>query len=314
MVSQRGGGKKINVEGTHVGYFPQRERGWLLEGISATADLAAAVSGAELLILAVPSNFLEGFLERLRPCLDQSSVPILSLVKGLRVGKGVPETTSAVVRGALRGWKGPTLALGGGNIYSEMMQEDSFAEATIAYEGGSESGRAAASRFQTLLNSPRMHTTVRDDLVGVELAGALKNVVSLACGFAKGLEMGANTQAAVLRAGLREMPRFARACGLPVRPETFSLEAAGVGDLFLTCSVGRGQRLAAAFVQGGPVASPDDAVSRWARLESEFLGGMKIPDWHNARAAYESLRRVGCTECCPLLTAVHTIGFVGSAG
>ena len=123
------------------------------------------------------------------------------------------------------------------------------------------------------------------DRLGVELCGGLKNVISLAAGFCEGLGEGANTRAAVIRLGLKEMAAFALSVG--ASPETVFEESSGVGDLILTCTVGRGRRLAAAFAQQyaseGACDSEEASARRWAALENELFNGMKLPDWHNAK-------------------------------
>jgi hypothetical protein len=144
----------------------------------------------------------------------------------------------------------------------------------------------------------------------VELAGGLKNVLSLAAGFSKGLNLGSNTVAAIIRNGLREMSRFARdVLNLSnCRTETFSLEASGVGDTILTLTSGRGQRLASAFIQSLP--KPNSVVEselRWSRLENEMFPGMKLPDYQNAKVCHALLK--GQENVCPIINAVYEIAF-----
>lgn len=217
----------------------------------------------------------------------------------------------------------PVTSLMGPNIYSEMVHQDDFAEATVGYSGAgcsdARAALAAAKRVQRIFTTPTFHATLSDDRTGVELCGGLKNVVSLAAGFCEGLGLGSNAKAAAVRAGLLEMVRLPRALGLAgAREDTFLREACGIGDLILTCTVGRGRRLAARFVESvrrdGPCASEQGSAERWASLESELFNGMKLPDWGNALSVHRALASstTAGPDDFPLFSAVYSIGFMGA--
>merc|ERR1719378_1896596 len=106
-----------------------------------------------------------------------------------------------------------------------------------------------------------------EDIPGVELCGALKNVVALGAGFCDGLDYGGNTKAALIRIGLQEMKQFIRFFYPNTKDSTF-LESCGVADLITTCFGGRNRKCAEAFVRAGG--------KTWADIEKELLGGQKL--------------------------------------
>jgi len=114
---------------------------------------------------------------------------------------------------------------------------------------------ALAERLQAAINSPIFRVYVQDDLVGVELCAAAKNVIALAAGGVDGLGLGDNAKAALITRGLVEMARLGEACG--AEPETFS-GLAGMGDLMVTCfhPSGRNRRAGELIARG---ATPDEA-------------------------------------------------------
>ena len=245
--------------------------------LHASSNIVTAAAGATILVVAIPSQFLASTLGPLRGALEPRCV-VLSV-------------------------------LCGPNIYSEMKTDDGFAEATIGFEPKDAS---LASLMTALVGTDAFAARAVADRVGVEAAGALKNIVALGVGFAEGAGHGANTRAALIRVGLLEMARFARACLGQCDERTFLTEACGVGDLVLTCTAGRGHRLAARFVQGDAHMDMEAATAceqRWAELEEELFPGMKLPDWHSAKAMREFLKRSGTEASFPLLAAIGAVGY-----
>ena len=210
-----------------------------LDGIRSCAIPEAPVEDAELVVAAVPSHVFGEVVAAL-----PGGAPVLSLTKGLDPATGA--RLSTLVRGR------PVAVLSGPNI-SEEVARGLPAAAVVACDD-----LALAVRIQVALSSTVFRVYVSDDLVGVELCAAAKNVIALAAGGADGLGLGDNAKAALVARGLAEMARLAEAAG--GRPETFA-GLAGMGDLIVTCwsKSGRNRRAGELIAQG---TSPTDAVAQ----------------------------------------------------
>lgn len=208
-----------------------------LKGVAATTIAEAPVAQAELVVLALPSAAYAEVVGSL-----PGRAPILSLTKGLDPASG--ERLSTLVRDR------PVAVLSGPNIAEEIAR-DLPAAAVIASDD-----QALALELQAAINSVTFRVYVNEDLVGVELCAAAKNVIALAAGGADGLRLGDNAKAALVARGLAEMGRLAEAAG--GRPETFA-GLAGMGDLVVTCfsPAARNRRAGELIAQG---ASPEEAV------------------------------------------------------
>jgi len=144
-----------------------------------------------------------------------------------------------------------------------------------------------------------------DDIPGVELCGALKNVVALGAGFCDGLDYGGNTKAALIRIGLSEMKTFIRFFFPEVKDATF-LESCGVADLITTCFGGRNRKCAEAFVRARGMKSWDD-------IERDLLGGQKLQGTLTAKEIWPVIQKHNLQEKLPLLTTVYQIAFEDKA-
>jgi glycerol-3-phosphate dehydrogenase (NAD(P)+) len=184
-----------------------------LTGVAATALAEAPLEAAELVAVAVPSRVFAEVAGALR-----GAAPLLVLTKGLDPATGKRLSELVADR--------PVAVLSGPNHAEEIAQR--LPAATVI----SSTDLALARRLQLALISPSFRVYVNDDVVGVELAAASKNVIALAAGAVDGLALGDNAKAALISRGLREMARLGEACG--ARPETFS-GLAGMGDLVVTC-------------------------------------------------------------------------------
>ncbi|KAF9069789.1 NAD-dependent glycerol-3-phosphate dehydrogenase C-terminus-domain-containing protein [Rhodocollybia butyracea] len=139
-----------------------------------------------------------------------------------------------------------------------------------------------------------------EDVAGVSLSGALKNVVALAAGFVDGMGYGGNTKAAILRVGLLEMTAFTKEFFPSSSSITFSHHSASVADLITSSFEGRNRKCAEAFIKTGKT---------FAQLEDELLKGQKLPGVVTAEEIYRFLQVRGRTEGYPLLTKVYKISF-----
>jgi glycerol-3-phosphate dehydrogenase (NAD(P)+) len=210
-----------------------------LQGIAASALDDAPVAESNLAVVAVPSA---AFAETVAAL--PGTCPILSLTKGLDPATGNRLSTLVANR--------PVAVLSGPNI-AEEISRGLPAAAVIAGED-----RALSVQLQLAITSPLFRVYVNDDVAGVELCAAAKNVIALAAGGADGLGLGDNAKAALVARGLAEMGRFAEAAG--ARPETFA-GLAGMGDLIVTCwsKSGRNRRAGELIAQG---TTPADAVAQ----------------------------------------------------
>ena len=208
-----------------------------LAGVGATSVEEAPIEEANLVVVAVPSAAFASVVGAL-----PGRAPILSLTKGLDPETG--ERLSTLVRDR------QVAVLSGPNIADEIAR-GLPAAAVIACES-----LPLAVQLQLAINSTAFRVYVNDDLVGVELCAAAKNVIALAAGGADGLGLGDNAKAALVTRGLVEMGRLAEVAG--ARPETFA-GLAGMGDLIVTCwsRSGRNRRCGELVAQG---ATPAEAA------------------------------------------------------
>ena len=189
--------------------------------LRATADAADAAAAADVVVMGVPSHGFRATLRSLRPHL-RDRVPVVSLAKGLE--RGTNKRMTEVIADELPGH--PAGVLTGPNLAKEILAGKAAA-AVLAMGDPAEAGP-----LQQLLTTGWFRVYTNTDVVGSEMAGALKNVIALALGMADGLGVGDNARAALITRGLAELTRLGVAMGGV--PATFS-GLAGVGDLVATC-------------------------------------------------------------------------------
>jgi glycerol-3-phosphate dehydrogenase (NAD(P)+) len=194
----------------------------LSPNLEATTDFAKAADLADVIVMAVPSHSFRKVLTNLRACL-RPWVPIVSLVKGLE--QGTTLRMSQIIEEVMPGH--PAGILAGPNIAREVAQGYAAA-AVIAMPD-----QHLSTRLSGLFRTQRFRVYTTDDVIGVEMAGALKNVYAIAVGMGYSLGIGENTRAMVIARALREMTKLGVAMG--GEPETFP-GVAGLGDLIVTCT------------------------------------------------------------------------------
>ena len=217
----------------------------LPENISASTSIEEALTGAGFVLLVVPSHAMRDVVFKMRDHLNPETV-IVSATKGVENGSLMRMTE--IIRDVLRERFEPrVVSLSGPSFAREVAQKDPTA---IVVAGPDQ---AACEMVQQDLSSNVFRVYTNSDVVGVELGGAVKNVVAIAAGVVRGLGMGTNTVAAIITRGLAEITRLAVAEG--AKGETMA-GLAGLGDLVLTCTgelsrnrhvgfeLGRGRRLA----------------------------------------------------------------------
>ena len=191
------------------------------DGVQVEADIEQAMDGADLLVAAIPSAFLRVTLGKIAQAVPPERA-VVSVIKGLE-----GETflrPSEIIRDVLG--PRPVVALSGPSHAEEIARR---LPASVVAAG---EDLAVAKRVQQVFNTDRFRVYTNGDIVGVELAGALKNVMAIAAGICDGLGYGDNAKSALMTRGLVEMTRFGTALGAD--PLTFS-GLAGMGDLVTTC-------------------------------------------------------------------------------
>lgn len=191
----------------------------------ATSSIADAVEGCDGVLFVVPSHVTRPVLQNLVPCLA-GPVPLISATKGIE------EETSKLMTQVMEEVLPPAMvpmimALSGPSFAAEL----SAGKPTAVCLAGREAG--LVQRFQQVFMTPALRVYADADLLGVQLGGALKNVMALAAGVVDGLGLGLNARAALITRGLAEIVRLGVAMGAD--PRTF-YGLSGVGDLVLTCT------------------------------------------------------------------------------
>lgn len=212
--------REVTHERTNAKYLP----GVALPAMTATTDAAAALAGANLVVVAVPSQVARGTLERLRAHVEPDAV-VVSLMKGVELS--TDERMSQVIAEALEIPESRVVVVSGPNLAPEIAER----QPTATVVAGTDD---AATRFVAdACSNAYFRPYTNRDVIGVELCGAVKNVIALAVGMAQGRGFGYNTTATVITRGLVEITRLGLALGADV--ETFS-GLAGMGDLVATCT------------------------------------------------------------------------------
>ena len=197
----------------------------LADAVRCTNDLGEALAGAELVILAMPSHTAHALYERMLPSLNSRMV-FVSATKGMDTGRLM--RMSEVFRNVVGKIFEPRFSALSGPSFAREVAAGSPTALVIACED-SEIARLVQREFSS--STLRLYSS--RDVIGVELGGAVKNVIAIAAGVVDGLQLGRNPAAALITRGLAEMTRLAVACG--GRPETLA-GLAGLGDLVLTCT------------------------------------------------------------------------------
>ncbi|HEY9231413.1 MAG TPA: NAD(P)H-dependent glycerol-3-phosphate dehydrogenase [Blastocatellia bacterium] len=197
----------------------------LPENLRATSSLAEALDGASFVLIVVPSHAARQVVEQMRPFLN-SQQTLVSATKGIE--NVTLMRMDEVIADALKAHFAPRfVALSGPSFAREVAQGDPTAIVAASREP------QLSEAVQRLLSASVFRVYTNDDVIGVELGGAVKNVVAIGSGVVRGLGMGTNTVAAIITRGLAEMTRLALAQG--ARVETMA-GLAGLGDLVLTCT------------------------------------------------------------------------------
>ncbi|MDQ7074316.1 MAG: NAD(P)H-dependent glycerol-3-phosphate dehydrogenase [Gammaproteobacteria bacterium] len=211
----------------------------LPDSLRYSSDLATSVADVDAILVATPSHIFRTLLHSLKPLLRPSQV-LICACKGLEVGSG--KFIHQIAKEELGSVQ--ALALISGPTFAQEVMRGLPTAITVASDSAE-----VAKKVVNWLHGENFRPYSSSDLVGVELGGALKNVLAIAAGIADGLGFGANTRAALVTRGLAEMMRLGMA--LDAKPETL-MGLAGMGDLVLTCTddLSRNRQMGLALARG----------------------------------------------------------------
>jgi len=242
--------------------------------ISATADIEAATAGAEAALVVVPAQFFRGVVRALQSSAPVG-MPVLLCAKGIEAG--TLKTMSEVAAEMLP--DSPAAVLSGPTFASEVARDLPTAVTIASHD------TVLARAFMMALGSSKFRPYLSVDPIGVEIGGAVKNVLAIACGIILGRGLGDNARAALITRGLAEMIRLGLAKGGCV--ETFR-GLSGLGDLVLTCSalqsrnytlglaLGRGQSLTATLTSRRSIVEGVASAAAVAELAAQLEVDMPI--------------------------------------
>jgi glycerol-3-phosphate dehydrogenase (NAD(P)+) len=241
--------EEINLHHENRTFLPGAQ---LPESLRATSDLAEAVRGASFVISVSPSQFVDQVIGSAEAHLEPDVVVVSA-------SKGIETTTLRRMDEVMEAHLTPTqmenfCVLSGPSFAREVADEAPTAVVVASHS------QVARLRVQSLFQTPYFRVYTNADVVGVEMGGALKNVIALAAGVVSGLGFGHNTLAALITRGLAEMSRLGLAMG--ATRETFA-GLAGMGDLVLTCTGGLSRNRTVGYELGS------------GKTLEEVLGGMR---------------------------------------
>lgn len=189
--------------------------------------------------------------------------------------------------------------LSGANIANEIADQQ-FCESTIGYET-----MQSATIFHSLFNNIHFRINLIPDVAGVQIFGALKNVIALGAGFCDSLDLGSNTKAALIRIGLIEIYRFAHRFFKGIHEHTM-VESCGMADLITTCMGGRNRKCAEAFGRA------EEGKRDWELIEKEVLNGQKLQGTSTCMEVVRVLKQAKILGKFPLIDRIHKICFEGA--
>lgn len=267
--------RRIETDRENAEYLPGVA---LPDGLHCTADADRALAGAQIVVMAVPSQTLRANLTRWAPRLSGDAL-LVSLMKGVELGTS--KRMSEVIREVTGAPAERIAVVTGPNLAGEIARRQPAAGVVACVD------EAGAEQLQVACHAPYFRPYTNTDVVGCELGGAVKNVIALAVGMAEGMGFGDNTRATIITRGLAETSRLGDALGAD--PYTFA-GLAGLGDLVATCSsplsrnrtfgeqLGRGRPLGDILASTRQVAEGVKSCESIAALARAYGVDMPITD------------------------------------
>ena len=279
---------QIQQTGNNDRYLPDIE---LNSGLQATTDLAAAVAGAELIVLAVPSQVMRAVAEQIKPLLPTThdEVVLCSVTKGIEVDTLM--TMHQVLEDVFPTNMYPQLTYLSGPSCAVEVAAGLPTAVTIASKD-----LRSARKVQVAVHAPFFRPYLTEDVMGVEIGGCAKNVVAIAVGLANGMGFERNADAALITRGLSEITRLGVAKG--ANPLTFG-GLSGVGDLILTCTSEKSRNYRVGYYLGQGL-SLDDIQHRLGQTAEGVV---------NAKAVHRLATRMGVEM--PICNGVYRLLYEG---
>lgn len=213
--------KEIQTTGFNTIYLPDYK---LCETLTCDSDPKKILSGADIFLVVVPSQFIRQILGNLKPLFPQNPI-VVCASKGIELKTGAP--MSRVISEALEGLS-PRYAHISGPTFAYELSAEMPTSVVLGCEDST-----LAKELQEVFSTSYFRVYSNPDFRGVEIGGAIKNIMAIAAGIADGLKFGHNARAALITRGLAEMSRLGKAMGAD--PATF-MGLSGMGDLVLTCT------------------------------------------------------------------------------
>jgi glycerol-3-phosphate dehydrogenase (NAD(P)+) len=263
---------EINIKRTNEKYLKDL---FIPEGVTAFNSIEEAIDGADYIVLSVPSHVIRNMCIAIKGKIP-NNIPIISIAKGIE--EDSDKRLSVVIEEEL---DNPVVILSGPSHAEEVVMK---IPTTIV---STSKDMHAAAKVQDLFMTPYFRVYTNDDIIGVEIGGAVKNVIALAAGIIDGLGYGDNTKAALLTRGMKEISRVGIALG--GRAETF-YGLTGMGDLIVTCTsmhsrnrragllIGKGMSLEEALKEIGMVVEGVKACRAFYQLKEKIEISMPITD------------------------------------
>lgn len=279
----------INTRKENVKYMKGMK---IPDNVLAVADLNEVVEDADLIVFVVPHQYLNSVLDEINKSKLKKTAKAISLIKGITINNWKPELLTKVIENKINI---ECSVLCGSNIAKELAKEN-FSESTIGFESAE-----AAEVWRQLFDTPYLKINCIQDKAGVEMCGALKNVIAVGVGFCDGSTQSFNTKSAIIRIGFEEMKKFVKKFFPDVLEETF-LDSCGIADLIATCLGGRNVKCATEFAKR-------NGKTPWEEIEKELLEGQKLQGIHTAKEVYQVLEKNNLKKEFPLFSVIYEISF-----
>jgi glycerol-3-phosphate dehydrogenase (NAD(P)+) len=278
---------RIQASRENADYLPSIP---LADSLRATHSLEEALTGVDMVVSVIPTHGLRETLDHAAPFFPVDA-PILSATKGIEIG--TLKLVSGIFEDHFASDRHHQLTyLGGPSFAKEVAMGMPTAVVVAGHHG------ASTDKVQAILGTERLRVYTTDDVVGIELGGALKNVIAIAAGCGDGLGFGHNTRAAIVTRGLAEIGRLAMALG--AHPMTMA-GLGGIGDLMLTCTgdLSRNRRVGLELGAGKTI--------------EQILAGMNqvAEGVRTTKSAHELSKKHGVEM--PIVDAMHRILYEGLA-